>query len=398
MEIILPVIFGLESTAKDELLSLGYNKEEIIPENGRIRLSVPPQRLSRDVARCNIRLRTVERVLAVIGSGHATTFDELYDLAYGIDWKTFIPESRAFYVNGYSRKSKLFGIRACQSIIKKAAADKLLENSGTDRLREEKRPGIINIKFSIIKDKVTFMADTSGDGLHKRGYRPLVHGAPLKETLAAGLVMLSARERFSCETFIDPMCGSGTIPIETALIDSCIAPGINRTFAGEKWPYLDKKAFSREREEALDMQKRDSNGEVKIFGFDSNPEYVRLAKENAARANVQGMIHFARGNIEGLDRERIEEITKGSKALIITNPPYGERLTDKRNAEKIYSDMGTLWLENKKIAGNLRLSVIAPCNTFEKQFGNVADKRRKLYNGNIPCNMYHYFKSERKGD
>jgi len=239
------------------------------------------------------------------------------------------------------------------------------------------------------------MIDTSGDGLHKRGYRPLAHSAPIKETLAAALVILSRWYPFGKEVIIDPMCGSGTIPIEAALIALNIAPGINRNFFAEKWPFIDRKKFDQVRAEALSLQKHETPDIKCIFASDIDRKNIEISRENANRANVKHIISFSERNVEDLTSDEIINWTKSERALIVTNPPYGERLMEKDNALELYSTIGRKWLQGKQVKNGLRLSIIAPCDVFEENFGAIADKRRKLYNGMIPCNMYHYFKSRK---
>jgi len=248
------------------------------------------------------------------------------------------------------------------------------------------------IQFSIVDDVVTFMVDTSGDGLHKRGYRPLAHIAPIKETLAAALIMLSKWTPFSEEALVDPFCGSGTIPIEAALIAMNIAPGINRNFAAEKWPVIGVRAFQTAREEAMDMRDSEPIESPFIFGADIDERNIKLSRENARRADIEHLISFRKGDATTLTVPTITSWTGHSKALIIANPPYGERLLDIEQAKDIFKKIGQCWIENGKAREGLRISIIAPYESFESDFGGVADKRRKLYNGMIPCNMFHYFK------
>lgn len=395
MEIVIPVVFGLESVVKQELEDFGYGKSQIVTDNGQVVLSVSEPEISRAVAKCNIKLRTAERVLLKTGEGTSRTFDELFDLTSKIRWEEYIPDGWAFHVNGYSRKSDLFGIPSCQGIIKKSIVKRLVRIKNIPEgktLPEDELAGIVKIVFSIVNNKVSFMIDTTGDGLHKRGYRPLSHSAPIKETLAAGLVMLSRWTTFKDEALIDPMCGSGTIPIEAAMIAMNIAPGVNRSFFAEKWPFISKKEFDEIREECLDSQRFDIPEKKYIFAGDISYENIKIATENARRANVDHLISFERRDAKTLTPEKIEQLTSFDKNLIITNPPYGERMLEKKDAQELYKAMGINWIKGKSVAKGLRVSIIAPCDVFEEDFGLVADKRRKLYNGMIPCNMYHYFK------
>lgn len=399
MKIIITTLFGLESTVKDELKNLGFDLSDVNVTDGRIEIECKQEEISENVAKLNIWLRTAERVFVMTGSGEAQTFDELFELANKVHWEDYIPFGWAFHVNGHSLKSTLFGISACQSIVKKAIVKRLLiknNMSENSTFPEDKEKGLIRISFSIVKNKVTFMIDTTGDGLHKRGYRPLTHEAPLKETLAAGLVLLSMWRPDRGEALLDPMCGSGTIPIEAALIDQNIAPGINRKFSAESWPYISPKSFEIVREEAMDKRiifPKDSK--PLIFGSDIDSAGIEIAKKNALRAGVYSSISFSVKNALDLKQNDIAQITGSEKNLLILNPPYGERMLSTEETTKIFRKLGNMWLTGGKVIQNTRISILAPKEGFENDFGAIADKRRKLYNGTIQCNMYHYFKNRR---
>ncbi|MHB8962549.1 MAG: THUMP domain-containing class I SAM-dependent RNA methyltransferase [Saccharofermentanales bacterium] len=398
MKIIIPTLFGLESTVKEELIALDIAPDKIRTVDGRIDIDAENDEYPLLTARCNIWLRTAERVLIKVGGGRAQTFDELFDLARAIAWEDYIPSGWAFHVNGHSLKSKLFGITACQSIIKKAIVMRLSSARkipAGSNLPEDERKGLLKMSFSIISDEVSFMFDTSGEGLHKRGYRPLSHTAPLKETLAAALVLLSRWYPDSDEALLDPMCGTGTIPIEAALIATRTAPGINREFSAERWPFVARRVFDIVREEALDKKVSYPGGHPFIFGSDIDAKNISIAAENAAKAGVSGITSFAKGDVTHLTGEAIRHKTGFDRNLIITNPPYGERMLDSEQARQLFGTMGSLWLDQGKVREGLRLSIIAPREGFEPDFGGIADKRRKLYNGMIQCNMHHYFKSKR---
>ncbi len=399
MEIVIPTLFGLESAVKDELAALGIGPERIRVTDGRADVAADPGDFAALAARCNLWLRTAERVLLKIGGGRAQTFDELFGLASGLPWEDFVPAGWAFHVNGHSIRSKLFGIPACQSIVKKAivlrlsAVRKIAPGS---LLPEDERRGLLRISFSIVADEVSFLIDTSGEGLHKRGYRPLTHTAPLKETLAAGLVLLSRWDPDSGEAFADPLCGTGTIPIEAALIATRTAPGIRREFSAERWPLIGKKTFDTAREEALDVIRAFPGRRPFIFGSDIEGKYTAVAADHAAQAGVAAITSFSRMDAAGLTRDTVARLTGSPRTLIVTNPPYGERMLDAAQAAALYRTLGSLWLDGGRVAEGLRLSILAPKDGFEAGFGAVADKRRKLYNGMIPCNMYHYFRSRRR--
>ena len=398
MQIVIPTHFGVESLVKEELNALRYPPERIEALNGQVILSVEPADFADAVARCNIWLRTAERVLAMVGKGRAVTFDELFDLTMSVPWEEIVPDGWAFHVNGYSRKSALFGIPACQGIIKKAIVNRISEKKGLrpgSILPEDELSGLLKIQFSIVDDEVSYMIDTSGDGLHKRGYRPLAHIAPIKETLAAALILLSRWAPFGEEALVDPFCGSGTIPIEAALIAMNIAPGINRHFSAERWPVVGMKAFQTAREEAMDLRDSEPVTDPFIFGADIDERNILLSRENAKRADMHHLIGFRKGDATALTVPEITAWTGYAKALIITNPPYGERLLDVDQARELFGRTGRNWMVGGKAREELRLSIIAPYESFESDFGGVADKRRKLYNGMIPCNMFHYFKHSR---
>lgn len=399
MKIVITMLFGLESTVKEDLYELGFLPGEVTITDGRIDLEVDKEQMPLALARLNMNLRTAERVLLKFGGGHAETFDDLFDLASQIHWENYIPDGWAFHVNGHSLKSKLFGISSCQAIVKKAIAARLLNAKGlkeNSKVPEDQQKGLIKIVFSIVKDEVSFMADTSGEGLHKRGYRPLTHMAPLKETLAAGLVMLSGWRPDKGEALLDPMCGTGTIAIEAAMIAANIAPGLNRGFAAENWPGSYKTAFKTARQEAMDARADyDKRYDKMIFGSDLDPAAISSAVKNAQKAGVASMIRFSVRNALEYDPETIKLATGHSQTLIITNPPYGERLMSAEDAAELFMRIGKNWLDSGRIYRGLRLSVMAPRDSFENYFGGIADRRRKLYNGKIQCNMYHYFKNRR---
>jgi putative N6-adenine-specific DNA methylase len=398
VKIVITVIFGLESVVRQELLQLGFIPEAIHLSDGQVALYVHEKEMPAAIARCNFWLRSAERVLLQIGEGTATSFDQLFDLTGSVMWEAFIPTGWAFHVDGYSRHSILFGISACQSIIKKSIVSSLAKKTGrgaTERLPEDERLGLVKITFSIVKNKVSYLLDTTGDGLHKRGYRPLAHPSPIRETLAAGLIQLSRWPHSEEEALFDPMCGSGTIPIEAAMIACHIAPGINRTFASEKLPLIHQKPYQLERENALDIQNPQKQLNYAIFGGDIDGKNVSLSEKNAKSAGVSRQIRFLIVDVTKLRAEQIKQITNKQRTLLITNPPYGERVMEKQEAADLYKSIGSNLLQQGKVVQGLRLSVIAPCDLFETAFGGVADKRRKLYNGTIPCNMYHYFKNGR---
>ena len=363
-----PCLLGLEGPISDELKRL--DMDNVISENGRVYFDGN----DRDLLKANINLRIGERVLIEIGRFEAKTFDSLFEGVKKLNWADYIPKDGAFPVKGYSLNSALFSVSDCQKIIKKAVVEKLKLSYHTDWF-EETGP-LYQIQFSIMKDIVSVCIDTSGDGLHKRGYRPAHNVAPLKETMAAAMVKLSRyRGR---EDFIDPFCGSGTIPIEAALIARNIAPGINRSFKCESWYSIPKSLGIELREEARSKQ---YDGDYHITGSDIDPSAIKIAKENAQRAGVSDIINFEVADATKFDR-------KSENGIIITNPPYGERIMEKQEAETLYREFGKAYLNSE----NWKLYLLSSHTEFERTFGKCADKKRKLYNGMIKCDLFMYFK------
>jgi len=396
MKIIITALFGLESLVSEDLVSIGYEKADITVSDGLISLEVSDSQLADTVARVNLWVRTGERVFVELANFPARSFDELFDGISGIRWDEYIPKDYAFHINGYSRKSELFGISACQSICKKAVVKRLLSArnlSASDTLVEDERKGLLKIQFGIVSDQVSVMIDTSGEGLHKRGYRPLSNIAPIKETLAAGLVRLSRYRPFGEEALVDPFCGSGTIVIEAALAAFSIAPGLNRPFAAENWPIIGKAAFLKAREEAQQMQDQDIPDDLFFFGSDLDSAAVDTSMRNARSAGVDRVVQFRQKNAFEQTPEALRDWTGLARQLILCNPPYGERLLNQEEAEEIYRGIAATYLDEEgNCKKGIRLSVISPDDTFERAVGRPADKRRKLYNGNIKCQMYHYYK------
>lgn len=396
MKIIITALFGLESLVSEDLVQIGYSKDRITVSDGMISLDVPSEKLPEAVARVNLWVRTGERVFVELTNFPAKTFDELFDGISQIAWENFIPSDYAFHINGYSRKSELFGISACQSICKKSIVKRLLSARNMqpgDTIAEDERRGLLKIQFGIVADQVSVMIDTSGESLHKRGYRPLSNIAPIKETLAAGLVRLSRYRPFGEEALVDPFCGSGTIVIEAALSAFSIAPGLNRPFAAENWPVIGKAAFSRAREEALDMQDHDIPDDIYFFGSDLDKAAVETAIRNSHAAGIEKVVRFKQANAFDQTPEALRDWTGLPRQLVICNPPYGERLLSIEEAKKIYEGIARTYLDAEgNCRKGIRLSVISPDDTFEHAVGRPADKRRKLYNGNIKCQMYHYYK------
>ena len=368
-----PAIFGVEGILADELKRLGA--ENVKSENGRVFFEGDVNIL----AKANIELRTAERVLLVVGEFKATDFEELFDKTTALNWEDFIGKNDAFPVTGYSISSELHSVPDCQSIIKKAIVKRLSKTYSISWF-DETGP-MHKIRFSIQKNNVIIGIDTSGDGLHKRGYRANSLEAPIKETLAAA--MCYTARIFPDTKLYDPFCGSGTILIEAAMIAKNMAPGIRRFFSSERFSDEFAKTFANARKEAID--KINHNVDFRAFGSDIDENAVALTLENAKKAGVSDVISVKKCDIGNLK-------LPDERMLLITNPPYGERLLDIKNAEKLYKIMG----EKMPKEPGKKYFIISPNDDFESFFGRPADKRRKLYNGMIKCQLFMYFKSDFK--
>lgn len=368
-----PCMFGVEGILADELKRM--NITSVTAENGRVFFEGDAMAL----ASANINLRTAERVMLVVGEFYATSFEELFQNTKALPWEEFIGSADAFPVTGYSLDSKLHSLPDCQSIIKKAIVERLKKSYHVDWFKET--GPVHKIRFSIQKDKVVLGIDTSGDGLHKRGYRAHSLEAPIKETLAAAMCYLA--RIFPDTKLYDPFCGSGTILVEAAMIAKNMAPGLKRNFAAERFSEEIKNAFAVKRAEALDGILK--SVDFKAFGSDIDASAVALTLENAKKAGVGELVSATVKDINDF-------AMPNERSIVITNPPYGERLLDIQNAEKIYRIMG----EKMPKEFGKKYFVICPNDDFEDRFGRPADKRRKLYNGMIKCQLYSYFKSDRK--
>lgn len=402
MKIAIPSLLGVESIISGELQDLGYEKDQIEVHDGLVYLIVEErlEPISEAVARLNINLRVGERVQLEIADFEARTFDELYDGIREIQWEEWIPNGWAFIVKGYSRKSDLFGVPACQRTIKKGIVERLSAVRGTIAggvVPEDPDKGLLRIQFSIIENTVHLLVDTSGASLHKRGYRPRSNEAPLKETLAAAMLKIMRWEPFSDEMLLDPFCGSGTIAIEAAMMAASMPPGLNRRFEGEIWPVLDTTAFARAREEGQAMMDSDAPDESFIFASDIDRNTVSLAIENAERAGVRSFISFARRDIRNVNgREWMAAHPDFPRCLVLGNPPYGERMSNEEEVASIHKVLGENFLPYGNLFSGLRLGIITAAENFEEEVGKVADKRRKLYNGMIRCYLYQYYRHPRR--
>lgn len=364
-----PCIFGLEGICANELRFLGI--DDVKAENGRVVFSGDYSTL----AKANINSRYAERIQILLAEFEARSFEELFENVKKIEWEKFIGISDAFPVKGRCLNSKLMSIPDCQKIIKKAVVSRLSERYMLSWF-EETGP-VHQIQFLILNDKVSVMLDTSGAGLHKRGYRAESNEAPIKETLAAAMAELA---RVRPNHFVtDPMCGSGTILIESAMKALNIAPGLNRYFACEKWSCVPKGVFEAERELARSKIRHDCD--FRAEGSDIDELALETARKNAEIAGVADRITFKKRDIK--DFELADKFQ-----TIITNPPYGERLLDIKSAEELYKVMG----EKFKRAQGKSYTIITPDDDFEKIFGRKADKRRKMYNGTLKCQVYMFYK------
>ncbi len=368
MEICVTSASGIEAVTKRELYKI-IGKEDLSAINGRIKFEGDES----DVAKCNLNLRTGNRVEIVLGGFKAETFDDLFDGVKSIPFEEYIDRDGKIIVSAKSVQSKLFAYSAIQSVSKKAICERLCKKYGVNELNES--GARYKIEVAALKDYVTVTLDTSGDGLHRRGYRGLVGEAPLKETLAAALVELSVWNK--TRPFADLFCGTGTIPIEACMIALNIPAGLNRGFDFQNWKRFDKKIFDRAAEEAKANIVTDAD--LRISGFDIDDKQLKLARKHAELAGVDKYIHFQRADMRDFS-------SRFSHGVIISNPPYGERLSDRKEVEKLYRDYG------KKVAllDDWCAYTLTPVDDFERLFGKKADKKRKIYNGKIECCYYSH--------
>lgn len=371
IEFCAPCLFGLEGILGDELRRMDIR--DVRPLNGRVLFSGGPEIL----ARVNIGSRYAERVQILMGQRPATTFDSLFEFAKALPWERWIGKKDRFPVKGWSLDSQLHSVPDCQAIIKKAVVERLKLKYGLSWFEET--GDLYQIQFSIMKDEVSLMIDTSGAGLHKRGYRENAGGAPIKETLAAAIVDL-ARAR-SAKRVYDPCCGSGTLLIEAALAAEKIAPGIRRDFAASAWKTVNPEIWRQERDRAKGFERRDIS--FSAWGGDIDEEAVALTLDNARKAGVGEYIATTKADLRDFRSHVGEE-----GGVVLCNPPYGERLLDIRGAEELYREMGRVFLPRP----GWSYYIISPHEEFETLFGRKADKRRKLYNGMLKCQLYMYFK------
>lgn len=368
-DILVPCHFGLEAVLKREIYDLGYEITKV--EDGRVTFEGDEEA----ICRANIFLRTAERVMIQVGRFKATTFEELFQGIKNLPWEEYIPEDGKFWVKKASSiNSKLFSPSDIQSIAKKAMVERMKQNYHKEWFKED--GAAYPVRIFLLKDEVTVALDTSGDSLHKRGYRTMTSKAPLTETLAASLIMLTPWRKD--RILVDPFCGSGTFPIEAAMIAANIAPGMNRDFTAEEWTNLiDRKLWYECVKEAEDMI--DTTVKVDIQGYDIDGDVIKAARENAKRAGVEHMIHFQQRAVADLSHPK-------KYGFIITNPPYGERLEDKADLPDLYTQIGQAYQR----LDSWSMFLITSYTDTEKYIGRKADKNRKIYNGMLKTYFYQF--------
>lgn len=368
-DLLVPCHFGLEAVLKREIYDLGYEITKV--EDGRVTFEGDEEA----ICRANIFLRTAERVMIQVGRFKATTFEELFQGIKNLPWEEYIPEDGKFWVKKASSiNSKLFSPSDIQSIAKKAMVERMKQKYHKEWFKED--GAAYPVRIFLLKDEVTVALDTSGDSLHKRGYRTMTSKAPLTETLAASLIMLTPWRKD--RILVDPFCGSGTFPIEAAMIAANVAPGMNRDFTAEEWTNLiDRKLWYECVKEAEDMI--DTTVKVDIQGYDIDGDVIKAARENAKRAGVEHMIHFQQRAVADLSHPK-------KYGFIITNPPYGERLEDKADLPELYTQIGQAY----QSLDSWSMFLITSYTDTEKYIGRKADKNRKIYNGMLKTYFYQF--------
>ena len=368
-DLLVPCHFGLEAVLKREIYDLGYEITKV--EDGRVTFEGDEEA----ICRANIFLRTAERVMIQVGRFKATTFEELFQGIKNLPWEEYIPEDGKFRVKKASSiNSKLFSPSDIQSIAKKAMVERMKQKYHKEWFKED--GAAYPVRIFLLKDEVTVALDTSGDSLHKRGYRTMTSKAPLPDTLAASLIMLTPWRKD--RILVDPFCGSGTFPIEAAMIAANVAPGMNRDFTAEEWTNLiDRKLWYECVKEAEDMI--DTTVKVDIQGYDIDGDVIKAARENAKRAGVEHMIHFQQRAVADLSHPK-------KYGFIITNPPYGERLEDKADLPELYTQIGQAYQR----LDSWSMFLITSYTDTEKYIGRKADKNRKIYNGMLKTYFYQF--------
>jgi putative N6-adenine-specific DNA methylase len=357
---------GMESLVADEIRKLGYS--EVQTKNGEVEFKGD----ALAIARCNLWLRTAERLFLKVSEFPAVTFDELYEATLKVDWPKLIPENGFMHVDAKCVLSKILSRQSSQSIVKKAVVESM-RRAYQKEWFEESGPEY-NIHIEFYKDMARLLLDTSGAGLHKRGYRALAGEAPLRETMAAAMVMLSNWKPGI--PLFDPCCGSGTIPIEAALIGASIAPGLRRNFDSEKWPLVPSEIWEKAREEA---EAKISTSKFLVEGSDIDPAILFTAQNNAQKSGAQPYIHFEKRDLKDF-------VPSEDSGIVVCNPPYGERLLDQQESEKLIKMMGQVFIQKKRWTYH----ILSPHPQFEKLFGRKAFRNRKVYNGKIKCYLYSF--------
>lgn len=368
IELIATATFGLEAVVKRELMGLGYDDLKV--ENGKVTFTGTEE----DIPKANLWLRTADRVLLKMGEFKALSFDELFEKTKALPWDEWITEDGNFVVEGKSIDSKLYSISDSQRIVEKAVVEKLKTKYDVDWF--SKTGPKYTIEVSLLKDIATLTIDTSGEGLHKRGYRSRQGDAPIKETLAAAMILLSYWNKD--RVLFDPFCGSGTIPIEAAMIGKNIAPGLDRSFAAEEWPRVKKEYWKEAKKEAFKVI--DTQTKLHILGCDIDRKAILRARDNAANFGLEEDIAFF--NKDFRDAELNNEY-----GVVVTNPPYGERMSEKQEVEQLHRDLGLKFKE----LDTWSVYVITSDENFEKFYGKKASRKRKLYNGRIKVDYYQYY-------
>ena len=369
IELVAPCNFAVEAILPREIKSLGYEISKV--EDGRVSFLADVE----GICRSNLWLRTAERILVKVGEFEALSFEELFEKTKSLKWHEWIPKDAEFPVaKASSIKSKLFSTSDIQAIVKKAVVESLKTKYKVQWFEEtgERYP----IHVFLNKDKVALYLDTSGLSLHKRGYRELSNAAPIKETLAATMVLLTPWK--ADRAFIDPLCGSGTIPIEAAMIGLNMAPGLNRSFVSDKWRDITSKVWDKAKEEARSLMRNDV--ELNVQGYDIDESALKVARINAKLAGLEDKLHFQKRDIKELS-------SKDRYGFIVTNPPYGERMSDQKSVEGLYKEMGKVFSK----LDTWSFYIITSYEEFERFFGKRADKKRKLYNGMMKTDLFQFF-------
>lgn len=369
IELVAPCNFAVEAILSREIKNLGYEISKV--EDGRVSFFADEE----GICRSNLWLRTAERILVKVGEFEAFSFEELFEKTKRLEWHEFIPKDAEFPVaKASSIRSKLFSTSDIQAIVKKAVVESLKTKYKVEWFEETGVKYPVHVFLN--KDKVALYLDTSGGALHKRGYRELSLSAPIKETLAATMVLLTPWK--AERAFIDPLCGSGTIPIEAAMIGLNMAPGLNRSFVSDNWHWITKSVWDKSKEEARSLIRNDV--ELNVQGYDIDENALKIARNNARMAGLEGKIHFQQRDMKELS-------SKDHYGFIVTNPPYGERMSDLKSVEGLYKEMGKVFSK----LDTWSFYIITSHEEFERFFGRRADKKRKLYNGMIKTDLYQFF-------